>query len=112
MNKGDLSESDIKAKFYHSRNLKAGWGELTQLGKSFLTAGTISYPAQTAKTLRNFMRRRICMFSVVLPIKRRDESFEDVVVTWGMLIVAIIFAMSLYMDGRSKISDSRDVCHE
>jgi len=42
MNKGELSESDIKAKFITPAILKAGWDELTQLGREiYFTDGRI-----------------------------------------------------------------------
>ncbi len=42
MNKKDLSESDIKAKFITPAVLKSGWDEQTQLGREiFFTDGRI-----------------------------------------------------------------------
>lgn len=42
MNKKDLSEADIKAKFITPAILKAGWDEMTQLGREiYFTAGRI-----------------------------------------------------------------------
>ncbi len=56
MNKKDLSESDIKAKFITPAILKAGWDELTQLGREiFFTDGRIYVKGKlTARGKRKF----------------------------------------------------------
>ena len=42
MNKRDLSEADIKAKFITPSILKSGWDELTQIGREiYFTDGRI-----------------------------------------------------------------------
>src|SRR5690554_7116319 len=56
MNKKDLSESDIKAKFITPAILNAGWDELTQLGREiFFTDGRIYVKGKlTARGKRKF----------------------------------------------------------
>ncbi len=56
MNKKDLSESDIKAKFITPAILKAGWDELTQLGREiYFTDGRIYVKGKlTARGKRKF----------------------------------------------------------
>lgn len=56
MNKKDLSESDIKAKFITPAILKAGWDEQTQLGREILfTDGRIYVKGKmTARGKRKF----------------------------------------------------------
>jgi len=56
MNKKDLSEADIKAKFITPAILKAGWDEQTQLGREvFFTAGRIYVKGKiTARGKRKF----------------------------------------------------------
>jgi len=56
MNKKDLSESDIKAKFITPAILKSGWDELTQLGREiYFTAGRIHVKGKlTARGKRKF----------------------------------------------------------
>jgi type I restriction enzyme, R subunit len=56
MNKKDLSESDIKAKFITPAILKAGWDELTQLGQEIhFTDGRIYVKGKlTARGKRKF----------------------------------------------------------
>jgi hypothetical protein len=56
MNKKDLSESDIKAKFITPSILNAGWDELTQLGREiFFTDGRIYVKGKlTARGKRKF----------------------------------------------------------
>lgn len=56
MNKQDLSESDIKAKFITPAILNAGWDELTQLGREiFFTDGRIYVKGKlTARGKRKF----------------------------------------------------------
>ena len=56
MNKKDLSESDIKAKFITPAILKAGWDELTQIGREiYFTDGRIYVKGKlTARGKRKF----------------------------------------------------------
>lgn len=56
MNKKDLSEADIKAKFITPAILKAGWDELTQLGREiYFTAGRIYVKGKlTARGTKKF----------------------------------------------------------
>src|SRR5690554_5337758 len=56
MNKKDLSESDIKAKFITPAILNAGWDELTQLGREiYFTDGRIYVKGKlTARGKRKF----------------------------------------------------------
>lgn len=56
MNKKDLSESDIKAKFITPAILKAGWDEITQIGREiFFTDGRIYVKGKlTARGKRKF----------------------------------------------------------
>ena len=56
MNKKDLSESDIKAKFITPAILKSGWDEQTQLGREiFFTDGRIYVKGKlTARGKRKF----------------------------------------------------------
>ncbi len=56
MNKKDLSESDIKAKFITPAILKSGWDEITQLGREiFFTDGRIYVKGKlTARGKRKF----------------------------------------------------------
>lgn len=56
MNKGNLSEADIKAKFITPAILKAGWDELTQLGREiYFTDGRIYVKGKlTARGKRKF----------------------------------------------------------
>jgi type I restriction enzyme R subunit len=56
MNKKDLSESDIKAKFITPAITEAGWDDLTQLGREiFFTDGRIYVKGRlTARGKRKF----------------------------------------------------------
>lgn len=56
MNKKDLSESDIKAKFITPEIINSGWNETTQLGREiFFTAGRIYEKGKlTARGKRKF----------------------------------------------------------
>jgi type I restriction enzyme R subunit len=74
MNKKDLSESDIKAKFITPAITEAGWDDLTQLGREiFFTDGRIYVKGRlTARGKRKFADY-ILFYKVNVPIAALKE---------------------------------------
>ena len=69
MNKKDLSESDIKAKFITPAILNSGWDEQTQIGREiFFTDGRIYVKGKL--TARG--KRKFADYILILQTKRSD----------------------------------------